>query len=117
MVEVWNREKDMVILNYCNPCKTLEFDRLLEVQLQDRHRVKSCGDLNAHNIVWGGRHLDVNGQVVEALLEEKELVCLNDGRGTRVDVHMGREAVLEYFGEVCLKKWIGIGLKKCARKV
>lgn len=40
-------------------------------------------------------HLDGNGEVLEALLEEKELVCLNDGRSTRIDAHTGRESVLD----------------------
>ncbi len=42
---------------------------------------------------WG--HIDVNGQVLETLSEERELVCLNNGRGTRVDVHTERESVLD----------------------
>lgn len=25
------------------------------------------------------------------LLEEKELICLNDGRGTKMDVHTGKK--------------------------
>lgn len=32
---------------------------------------------------------------VGSILEERELVCLNDGRGTRIDVHMGMESVLD----------------------
>lgn len=86
-VEVWCKEKEMVIMNYFNPCRRLELDRLLELQGQDRCRVICCGDLNAHNSLWDGRHLDVKGLVVEALLEEKDSVCLSEGKGTRVDVH------------------------------
>ncbi|KAK7877307.1 hypothetical protein WMY93_031957 [Mugilogobius chulae] len=33
--------------------------------------------------MWGGSHTDPNGSVIEDLMEERELVCLNDGRGTR----------------------------------
>lgn len=35
MMEVWYREKDMVIINYYNPCRRLKLDRMLEVQGQD----------------------------------------------------------------------------------
>ncbi len=33
----------------------------------------------------GGSYINANGQVIEELTEERELVCLNDGRGTRID--------------------------------
>ena len=39
-----------------------------------------------HNSLWGSIHTDINGNVVEELLEERTLVCLNDGKGTRIDV-------------------------------
>lgn len=35
---------------------------------------------------------DTNGQVIEELLDEKNLVCLNDGSKTRIDVHTGKES-------------------------
>lgn len=73
----------------------MELDKLKEVHGQDKCGVIWCGDLNAHNTLWGGRHIDVTGQVVEDLIEERELVCLNDGRGTRIDVHTGIESVLD----------------------
>lgn len=43
----------------------------------------------------GGEHTDANGLVVEELLDERELVCLNDGRGTRLDVRTGKESVFD----------------------
>ncbi len=33
--------------------------------------------------------------MIEQLLEEKELVCLNDGKRTRLDVHTGNMSVLD----------------------
>ncbi len=52
-----------------------------------------CGDFNAHSTSWGGKRTDANGEVIEELLDEKNMVCLNDGRGTRVDVHTGNTSV------------------------
>lgn len=40
-----------------------------------------CGDFNAHNTLWGSDHTGTNGEVVEELIEERSLSCLNDGRG------------------------------------
>lgn len=70
----------------------MELDKLKEVQSQDSHRIIWCGDLNAHNTLYGGRYINANGQV-DDLIEERELVCLNDG--TRIDVHTGIESVLD----------------------
>ncbi len=44
------------------------------------------GDFNAHNTLWGSDHTDNNGEIVEELIEERSLVCLNNGSGTRVNV-------------------------------
>lgn len=33
--------------------------------------------------------------VIEELLEEMNMVCVNDGRGTRVDLHRGNVSVLD----------------------
>lgn len=89
------RGQEIVIINYYYPCKNLAFDKLKEVHGQDRGRVIWCGDLNAHNTLWGGKSINANRQVVEELIEERELVCFNDGRGRRIDPRMGMESVLD----------------------
>ena len=38
--------------------------------------------------------MDRNGQVMENLIEVKDLVYLNDGRGTRIDVATRKESAL-----------------------
>lgn len=88
-VGIWGRGQEIFIINYYNPCKKLILEKLKEVHGQDNHRVIWYGDLNAHNTLWGGRYINANGQVVEELIEERELVCLNDGKGTRIDFHTG----------------------------
>lgn len=54
-----------------------------------------CGDFNSHSTVWGSDRTDVNGLVIEELLNEKRLVCLNDGSYTRINVNDGKESVLD----------------------
>ena len=34
--------------------------------------------------------MDSNGQVIEEMLDEENLVCLNDGSNTRIDVNTER---------------------------
>ena len=36
--------------------------------------------------MWGGNHTDMNGKVIEELMEDNNLVCMNDGKGTRIDI-------------------------------
>ena len=53
-----------------------------------------CGDFNAHSTVWGFKD-DSNGRIIEEFMEERGLVCLNDGTGTRIDVTRGVESVVD----------------------
>uniref|UniRef100_A0A3B3Q2D7 Reverse transcriptase domain-containing protein n=1 Tax=Paramormyrops kingsleyae TaxID=1676925 RepID=A0A3B3Q2D7_9TELE len=94
-VEVWGGGKKFVIINFYNPCRRLQVNHLEEVEEQGSSNVIWCGDFNAHNTLWGSEKVDINGQVIEELLEEKNLVCLNDGTKTRIEVRTGRESVLD----------------------
>ena len=95
VVEIWEREEKVVIINYYNPCKRLVLDSLVRIKGQDRNKVIWCADFNAHNTVWGGLQTDTNGQVIEDLMDERDLVCVNDGRGTRVNITAGTESALD----------------------
>ena len=92
-IEVWGESKKLVVINYYNLCKKLELNKLREVEGQSRNNVIWCGDFNAHNTLWGSERMDRNGQVIEEMLEEENLVCLSDGSNTRIDVNTGRESV------------------------
>ncbi len=45
-----------------------------------------CGDFNAHNGSWGSKNTDNNGIIIESFIEEHSLVCLNDGKPTRMHI-------------------------------
>ena len=93
VVEIWVGSKNIMVVNLYNPCRKLELGQL-EMLVRDRGCVV-CGDFNAHNILWGSEGTDYNGRVVEDLVENRQLVVLNDGAGTRIDVRTGRESVLD----------------------
>lgn len=48
-----------------------------------------CGDFNAHSTFWGSIKTDSNVYVIEEFMDDRQLVCLNDGRGTRYDAAHG----------------------------
>lgn len=54
-----------------------------------------------HNTLWGSEKSDKNGQVV---LNGGNLLCLDCGRKTRVDVRISKESVLD---QDCPKMWQG----------
>lgn len=95
VVEVWADKKKIVIINYYNPCKQLEVKDMEVIEGQDRDNVIWCGDFNAHNTLWGGDKTDNNGQVIEEIMNDRNLVCMNDGRKTRTDIRSGKESVLD----------------------
>lgn len=95
IVEVFTNQGKICIINYYNPCKRLEVEKIrLRVGINSRHLIV-CGDFNAHSTVWGARKTDMNGEIMEQIMEEANLVCINDGRGTRIDVYTGKMSALD----------------------
>lgn len=58
-------------------------------------KVVWCGDFNAHSTLWGSDRTDANGLIIEEYIEDKGLVCINDGRGTRYDCVRNKESVID----------------------
>lgn len=54
-----------------------------------------CGDFNSHNSLWGSNSNDANGILLEEFIDEKYLVCLNNGEGTRYNCFKNTESVLD----------------------
>ncbi len=40
------------------------------------------GDFNSYNSLWGCNNTDVNGQLIEELIDDNYMVCINNGDGT-----------------------------------
>ena len=56
------------------------------------------GDFNSHNILWGNRNTDNRGRIIESILQNMQLVCLNDGSpthesGTAIDLSIATSAL------------------------
>ena len=82
IIKVWTKEGSVKVINFYNPCKQLEVEHLESIWGDLNGKVIWCGDFNAHSTLWG--FIDCN-----------EIVCLNDGTGTRLDVARGRESVVD----------------------
>lgn len=79
-----------MIVNYYNPCNTLNYDILKDVSVSMQGNVW-CGDFNAHSTMWGSNNTDVNGSVIEEFIDDIGFVCVNDGNGTRYNTSQNKE--------------------------
>ena len=78
-------------LNECTFCRNGTetqdtFSFLVKVEAQPTAnldgKVICCGDFNAHSTLWDSYN-DGNGELIEEVMETKNLVCLNDGNGKK----------------------------------
>lgn len=53
------------------------------------------GDLNAHNILWGSKHTDNRGKIIERLINTNNLVILNTGANTRYNTQTGDSSAID----------------------
>ena len=90
IIEVWVGKRKLGIINFYNPCRKLDIKKLEEMEGKSNGNTVWCGDFNAHNSLWGSEKNDRNGEIVEELLDGQNLVCVNDGKRTRIDVNWER---------------------------
>lgn len=93
-IKIWVKEREIKMVHFNNPCNSLSVESLEELAgYLDGKVILRCGDFNAHCTLWGSSN--ENGMVTEGLMENKNLVCVNDGRGTRVDSRTGAELAID----------------------
>lgn len=95
VVEIWSNTGRFSLINFYNPCLRLCPAELDDVLRQVRTPVIWTGDFNAHNDLWGSDRTDGNGEVVENMMYDFDLVCLNDGRATRVQLGSSTTSCLD----------------------
>lgn len=95
VIEIFNKDSgNCTIINYYNPCKVLNSE-LLKSIVKRSHREIWCGDFNAHNSLWGSKQTDLNGEAVEEMMNDRMLVCLNNGYGTRINIYKNETSCID----------------------
>lgn len=89
--------RKMYILNVYNPSLGLN-EKFLECafgKIDTNVTVFVCGDLNGHSTLWGSEITDKSGKAIEAMADDNDFMCLNDGTGTRIDVKTGKLSCID----------------------
>jgi ribonuclease HI/exonuclease III len=82
-------------VNIYNPCKEFTVSTLEEICEELNGPLILCGDFNSYNVMWGSKKNDMNGRHVEEFIDNNNLVCLNDGTGTRLNIKTGKLSCLD----------------------
>ena len=81
-----NGKDHITILSvYIAPSQVLRSDHLNKLLVDDNLII--MGDLNAKSQLWGSPIADTRGKLIENFVEENNLVCRNNGEGTRLNVN------------------------------
>ncbi len=95
IVKVWTGGNSTTIVHFYNPCNRLSIDILNTVCVMIQGEIVWCGDFNAHNTLWGSTITGANGSIIEEFIDDKNMVCINDGRGTRYSSTHNTQIVID----------------------
>lgn len=45
--------------------------------------------------LWGSDHADNNSAVIEEMTDRRNLVCINNGKGTGLDIHRNKMSFID----------------------
>ena len=86
------RSRRLKIVNfYAPPGKSFSSEELEKIL--DHQDAIICGDMNAHSPIFGARHSDRRGKIVEDLTHNLNLVVLNTGEGTHLVANGGTSPI------------------------
>lgn len=95
VTEIFNGNKEkLTVINYYNPCKAITHDLMRSINKGGQREIW-CGDFNAHNSLWGSKYTDLNGEVLEEMINDRMLVCLNNGNGTRINIYKNETSCID----------------------
>ena len=83
---------------YIRPQANLNAEKLSKMKLNSKHLI--MGDINAKHSLWGAPVNDTKGISFFNFIEDNNLVCLNNGQGTRIG-HMGQLSHLDIVVSTC----------------
>ena len=88
--ELYDDHKNKInIINIYNPCSTLTSNSLNEIFGKTDKPYIICGDFNGHNPLWGSCKIDHNGKIIEDAIFTHNMICINSGKGTRINSNQG----------------------------
>jgi len=67
---------------YIRPQAKITIQNLTDLKLNTKHLI--MGDLNGKHSLWGSPKNDLRGNILYDFIENQNLICLNNGNGTRI---------------------------------
>ena len=67
---------------YISPQAKINYEQFSLINMTDRHII--MGDLNGKHQLWGSPVNNLRGKIIYKFMEENNLVCINNGEGTRI---------------------------------
>ena len=94
-IEVTLKQSFSICNIYLSPSTTFSLEELENIYQQLPHPCIIVGDFNAHNILWGSITTSPKGTIVEDFLGSTNMVLLNTGQATRINIATGTTSALD----------------------
>ena len=96
LVESFREDNSRInIVNIYNPDMAIEKEEMSGILMKLNGDIVICGDLSGHNSLWGSEKNYAYRNVIIEIINDFNLVCLNDGFGTRIDKSTGKMSCLD----------------------
>lgn len=82
-IEFKHENSHVTLVNLYDPQKNTKCEHYAELFDQIHNKFVILGDFNAHHPYWGGKQTDTKGLELFNCVENRNVVLLNDGTGTR----------------------------------
>ena len=83
------------MFNLSPPQDTIREEDIRELMDQLPTPIIMMGDFNAHNTVWGGDKTSARGKLIEKIIDDYNLLCLNNKEETYYRTHDGSKSTID----------------------
>lgn len=98
-----NYPQEMTIVNLYLPDQSWTEPEIRNLMEQITAPMLICGDFNCHNTLWGSNNSDQKGEILEDIMADFNMICMNNGSSTHIVARTGGFSTVDLtFGSPCL---------------
>ena len=94
-IQPMGKGKRTICSIYLPPQDTIREEDIRELMNQLPTPIIMMGDFNAHNTVWGGDKTSARGKLIEKIIDDYDLLCLNNKEETYYRTHDGSKSTID----------------------